>query len=254
MVATVDTTQRSVSELIVDGHVHYYPCFDELTFLKAAVRNLGTHGKGLPTLFMTEGAGADTFSRWASGDCPWSVKRCGDPNALLLNDALLVIAGRQVVSAERVELLAIGTTQAITDGLPLDASLQAVLQAGAIPVLPWGVGKWLGKRGQLVKSLADEKSDKIFLGDIAGRPFFWPAPKQFDTHPTLPGSDPLPLASDAEIVGTYGFRLSGEFELDAPVASIKQHLYKPESVVYTLGKKAGLFTFLRQQIGLRLKK
>ena len=63
---------------------------------------------------------------------------------------VLVIAGRQIVSAERIEVLALGTRTQIPDGQPLAATIDAVRADGALAVLPWGFGKWWGARGRMV--------------------------------------------------------------------------------------------------------
>ena len=61
---------------------------------------------------------------------------------------LSIVAGRQIVTAENLEILALGFDAGLDDGLPIDEVILAVQAAGALCVLPWGFGKWTGKRGQ----------------------------------------------------------------------------------------------------------
>ena len=47
-------------------------------------------------------------------------------------------------------------------------------------VLAWGVGKWLFKRGKIIRQLIETyDSPYLLLGDNSGRPSFWPTPNLF---------------------------------------------------------------------------
>ena len=238
-----------MKRLLVDGHVHVHPAYDERTFLEAAHANLSRHGDGLPTLLLAEMAGADAFARWRSGDASWSVEPTEEPSSLVLGDRLLVIAGRQIVTREGVEVLAQATAEHFADGLALEETLQRVLEAGAIAVLPWGVGKWLGTRGRLVAAAAARHP--VFLGDNAARPLGWPAPRLFGRHVVLAGSDPLRMAGEQRTVGTYGFSLAGAFDLRRPAERIRAALERLRRSPDRLGRRVGIVRFARQQLGLR---
>ncbi len=164
----------------------------------------------VPTLMLAEMREDKVFVRRRAGQCPWPIQTTGEDCSLYLADRLLVLAGRQVVSAEGVEVLAQCTAAQFANGRPLEETIEEIQAAGALAVLPWGVGKWLGRRGKLVTEAAARSP--ILLGDNAGRPPFWSFPAQ----------------------------------------SLRRALtdYTP---VNALGRRVSLFTFLRQQLGLRIR-
>ncbi|MCI5150527.1 MAG: hypothetical protein D3916_14275 [Candidatus Electrothrix sp. MAN1_4] len=241
--------------LLVDGHVHIHACYDEDVFLSAAEQNLRMAGKGggeeLPTLMLAEMREDNVFARWRAGQCPWPIQTTGEDCSFYLADRLLVIAGRQVVSAEGVEVLAQCIAAQYADGRPLNETLAKIQATGALVVLPWGVGKWLGRRGKLVTEAA--RRYPVLLGDNAGRPSFWSFPAHFRTRPVLCGTDPLALPSQQTLAGSYGFSLTAPIDLDCPAQSLCKALTKGISVT-PLGRRVSLFTFLYQQLGLRIKR
>ena len=240
--------------LLVDGHVHIHDCYDETVFLNAAEQNLRMNGEGLPTLMLAETKEDNVFARWRAGQCPWPTQATDEDCSLYLADRLLVLAGRQVVSAERVEVLAQCTATRFADGRPLKETLEEIQAAGALAVLPWGVGKWLGQRGKLITEAAGRYP--ILLGDNAGRPPLWPFPARFQTRrtrPVLPGTDPLALSSQQTLAGSYGFSLTAPIDPDYPAQSLCNALTEGTSVT-PLGRRVSLFTFFRQQLGLRMKR
>jgi hypothetical protein len=242
-------SQAAFQRLLIDGHVHPHECYDEARFFQAACDNLARDRSGTPTLLLAEMAGQQVFARWRSGHAAWPVTATKEPVSVILGERLLVVAGRQIVTAERIEVLALACVEEIADALPLDATIGAVRQAGAIPVLPWGFGKWFGKRGRLVASAAAR--NRILLGDNAGRPLGWPRPALFQQHVVLPGTDPLPLRSEQERVGQYGFVLEGRFDSQRPAAAIIGALEKLSESPLTFGCRVGPYAFFRQQLGLR---
>ena len=66
---------------------------------------------------------------------------------------LYVIAGRQIITRERLEVLALCTAKEFADGEEVETVLDKVRRAGGLPVLPWGAGKWWGTRGRIVTEL-----------------------------------------------------------------------------------------------------
>jgi SAM-dependent methyltransferase len=172
---------------------------------------------------------------------------------------VLVIAGRQIVSAERIEVLALGTRTQIPDGQPLAATIDAVRADGALAVLPWGFGKWWGARGRMFDAyLETAPAGEIFLGDNGGRPIGAPAPRQFALAAArsmliLPGSDPLPLAGEIERIGRYGLALRLKLDLDRPARALKAHLEGLERQPASFGRLQSPGRFLAAQLALRLR-
>lgn len=282
--------------VLADGHAHFHAEYDLGRFLDAARANFaaalrmssaGTMRQraglndGEPAaagcLLMTESAGADWFRRWADAarrdpdsafaetteECALAVKddtdvqRTGDGRGVV---RLFIIAGRQINCTEGLEVLALLTTARFPDGRPIRDTLEAVVGAGAVAVLPWGFGKWTGRRAQVMRSIIEQPpGDRAFLGDNGGRPAVARRPALF-AHAeargwkVLAGSDPLPWASQMKRVGSYGSAIAGEFDPARPAASIRTMLCGLQSTPCTFGRLTGAAAFLRSQVAMQWRK
>jgi SAM-dependent methyltransferase len=271
---TADQAGREIAPatLLVDAHVHIHESSALERLLDAAAANfsdarhrLPTEGEVLGCLMLTESAGVDCFAAMADGRLSagaWQIRPTAEPVALLAVRSgtlpVLVIAGRQIVSAERIEVLGLGTREQIPDGQTLAATIDAVRAHGALAVLPWGFGKWWGARGHILDAyLGSAAPGKIFLGDNGGRPIGVPAPRQFARAVSrgmlvLPGSDPLPLAGEIERIGGYGFVLHLKLDLDRPARALKAHLEGLDRQPASFGRLLNPGRFLAAQLALRL--
>ncbi len=197
----------------IDTHVHVYDCYD----LAELLRNLRSRCDGM---VLVEREGQDVFGAWRKGEglpggCAvreidgYSL-RLSLPESLS-GQSLLVVAGRQIACAERLEILAVGSRAPIRDGVTCAEAVDAILADGGRPVLAWGVGKWLGSRAKVVEALVKKYGDSLALGDTALRPVGWPAPAAMraEGRLVLAGSDPLPKRGEERVAGTYGIEVSG---------------------------------------------
>jgi len=260
---------------LVDSHVHVHRCFDEGVFFDSALANVraldGERGGGLDRigcLLLTESAGEDVFSglrsRVRAGEGDWQFRPTEEACSLIAcregEGSLVVVAGRQIVSAEQVEVLALGTTAMLPDGRPLAQTLVAVRAAGALPALPWGFGKWLGRRGRLVaQQIAGARPGELFLGDNGGRLALSPRPRLFALAEArglaiLPGSDPLPFAPEVAKVARYGFVLQVPFDAAAPFAAIRRALAGLAGSPEPFGRLERWPSFVHHQIAMQLEK
>ena len=88
---------------------------------------------------------------------------------------------------------------------------QRVKELDAMAVLPWGFGKWLGRRGMKVRETIDMAvPGQLFLGDNSARLFGTPDPELFEAARAkgiaiLPGTDPFPFPGQERRVGRMGF-------------------------------------------------
>ena len=85
----------------------------------------------------------------------WIFQKTNEPCTLLTKRAdreLLVVAGRQVVTLENLEILVLGTNRKLQDGLSIEKTMKLARTEGLIHVIPWGAGKWLFKRGRILAS------------------------------------------------------------------------------------------------------
>jgi hypothetical protein len=260
--------------ILVDAHVHIHRCFDIPQFFNAALNNFQSFST-TPSIFvllLTETASANYFDRLQAesahpsgllGD--WSISNTQESCSLFAHrhasPSLFLIAGKQIVTAEELEVLALMTTQSFADGQPLPQVLEAVSTSGALPVIPWGFGKWMGRRKRVLQQLFTQpNSPRVFLGDNSGRPIFWPTPPFFDHasqgSPTkvLPGSDPLPFSTEVKRPGCFGGLVQGAFDPHYPAASLKEILQDPAIPVMPYGTLEKPHIFLRHQINMQLLK
>ena len=275
-----DTRQSSCA--IIDCHVHLYDCFDVNDFLTGANRNLRLAGRKLrssevsmPILMLTEASRENGFERLRSMareqqrlECEpngrWKVRLLPADNAAVIatnrsDQELLIISGRQIISSEGLEVLALATDQEFADDYPLKELVHEISAMNAIPVIPWGVGKWLGQRGRVLKKfLASDVNHEFFLGDILGRPIFWPRSSIFGLAASqgicvLPGTDPLPLKSETERAGMCGIHVEHPICLSCPSESLKEVLRRSEIVMQPFLRRETAWRFFRNQIQLRLQ-
>ena len=162
--------------------------------------------------------------------------------------------------AEGLEVLALCCRAEFQDGLPFDVTLDRVRERGAVAVLPWGFGKWLFARARVMRRVLRRREVRsVYLGDNGGRPAVFPDPPLFKlAHRlgilVLPGSDTLPLASEAAIVARYGFLVRGGLDITRPACGVKALLEAQTTPPRIFGQRAGLASFARQQTALRLRR
>jgi hypothetical protein len=262
-----------------DGHVHIQENVSIDSLLDSARRNFIHEGEQTSPgqsatcfLFLAETKKFNFFSDYKKqADARlitpggWHLSATREAESLLLthNDwqagRIFLVAGRQIVTVERLEVLALATTSIIADGLSLDETVATIQNNEGLAVLPWAVGKWFGKRGATVDAfLKTAAPGRLFVGDNGGRPVFWPTPRLFLTArqrgiQLLPGSDPLPLAREELRVGSYGGWLNGECSDDRPAADIRKLLTTGTEKVTPFGERQQVLNFFRNQLALRLK-
>lgn len=178
---------------------------------------------------------------------------------------LWLIAGRQIVTSDRLEVLALGTAARLTAGEPLSATVAAVSACGALPVIPWGVGKWWGRRGRLLsdwfreRAAATPSTVPVWLGDSFGRPQSSPPSAiwrqaALSGVSMLPGTDPLAIPQHETLAGRYGFSLSAQLTSHAPVATFKQALIEHRSMIRPLGRRTSWAQLMSDQWSFRQRR
>ena len=264
--------------ILLDTHVHIYSCFDPEDFFDSAYANFAKEAKGqgqnqpAPQAFqgfllLTESAAENWFSRLKGGNpslpgtFAWQVNQTQENESLVLehrksHHKLFLAAGRQIVTAEGLEVLALCTIQQFADGQALATTVDKTRQAEGLPVIPWGAGKWLGKRGKILESFLTDYPGEILLGDNGGRPAFWPFPSRFRHFgkrqlPVLPGSDPLPFPKEAKQVGRFGCILTGAVSEDRPVADLKGLLNQQQGQLLSFGAPENPWRFFRNQFAMQ---
>jgi len=268
--------------VLVDAHVHMHDCFSVAGVFDAAAANFARAARELHgaaralhgdtrfdgVLCLVESANerfvgglrTQRLGRvWRGQHGYWELEQSCEPETLVFRCGhlrLAVIAGRQLVTRERLEVLALGTTARLSDGDSMEATLNAVRAAGAAAVLPWGVGKWLGARGTIIdRILAEPKWSHVFLGDNGNRLRYGPDPERFASarragRAVLPGSDPLPLPGEEARVGGYGFAVDVDLDPLRPTAALLA-LLQSGAAFTAFGQREGLRRFVGKQLALR---
>lgn len=166
----------------------------------------------------------------------------------------LFVKAEQVNSSERIEVIVVGSEKPIPEGKPLAYYVEEY-GSDFLVILPWGVGKWLGKRGALVASLVS-KGGKFVLGDNGGRPAWWSVPLFASAAskgiPVVRGSDPLPVSSYAKRVLGYGDIVDVVFDSTTDWVDYVKADAMPAGKSF--GRLSLGFNVLVDQIGLRKAK
>jgi hypothetical protein len=248
--------------ILADTHVHIYPCHDPLLTFSCAMKNLGKailpeHSPSPSyALCLTERFDCNYFQELkSSGHLAGEGMRllsCHDHHIVIEVDTreLYLFAGRQIVSAERVEVLSLLSDQRIDDGMPLSELITAVHNVGGLPVLSWAPGKWLGKRGELVKrELQRAQPGMLLAGDSSLRPPVWGTPKPMTLAMrrglgVIAGSDPLPFEGEERQCGAYASLLEGEIRAETALADMRAALIN--GATRQIGRRNGLVSVLKR--------
>ena len=257
----------------MDAHVHFHPCFGDDEFLSAADSAFRVAGRELGVdratgvLMFAETSGSHEFRRLqgSAGGLvgEWRLRATEEGFSLVAErgrDLLLLAAGRQLRTVERLEVLALGVDRDLPEGQRLRDTLDAVREADGLAVIPWGFGKWRFGRGRLLsRTMRTADTDGLFVGDNGTRPAGLGRPRIFEfaealAIPNLPGSDPFPFPDHVRRVGTCGTLLSLH-GLDAawPISDLKRHLCFGSVKMQPYGSRRafGAFCFDQARLGLK---
>lgn len=263
--------------VLVDSHVHIYDCYNIKKFIYCALDNFKNtsdqfgYSKFIGVIFLTESNDLNYFVKIKNNllndelnqidlkliknneDCSLTYKVMGD-------NYLIFIAGQQIITKEKLELLALGTTKRFKYGVKLSESLRQVCDENAIPILPWGFAKWIGNRGKFVKQFIESNENaKYFLGDNSGRLAFGPTPKLFRIARNhgkivLRGSDPLPFNSQEKKAGSFGFLINENIDLEHPANDLKRIILNFKKEPNNFGKLETPLNFCKSQLLMQLRK
>ena len=256
----------------LDAHSHLHDQLPVENFLTAARNNFRhriatqeTNALNL-MLCLADYPGAEGFPRLQEqvgqiGLSGWQSLPTEEAESLLLEhgsgDRLWVLAGRQIISAERLEVMGIGITEVIPDGLNLPEILRRINEHKALAVLPWGVGKWWGHRRRIVTEALGSYGRNLLFCDNGGRPWIWRprllAMARNRGITVLSGSDPLNLKSDCLRSGSFGVTLAEAAPITKPTVWLIRKLRLLSASPAVIGQPSGNWSFIRNQVALRLK-
>ena len=267
----------TLNRLFIDAHVHFHSVFQPHRFLNAACENFQRcfpchpDESWIGVLLLADTDSQDTIKLLKDSSIDgWTLQPTQDECAwLAVRDGcakLVLVAGRQIETAERLEVMALATNDSFREGRSINETLQRVCSSGAIPVIPWGFGKWSFERGSIVGKLVRSLSAgelaldcEVFLGDNGGRARMLGAPRLFALAADLgvrilPGSDPLPLTWHVEKAGSYGFSLPASCDERRPATQLKELLETDRSQPPTHGDLQPAGVFVRNQLAMQLRK
>jgi hypothetical protein len=262
---------QGFGRLPVDAHVHFHDRSRVVDTLEAATANFSALGLAAGdrvrgALLLAQSFRERVFEwlrdqprveRWQIAAVP------AEPQSLWLrSDAteILVVCGRQVVAEPGLEVLALGTHRRIEDGLGLAATLELARSGEALAVMPWGFGKWTGRRKRRVREAIDaEKGADLWMGDNGGRLSALPKPRLLGEgerrgHAILPGTDPFPFWHDYRRVGSFGCVVPVQPDADRPWQSIRAALRQAGASPQSYGRGSGLLAFGLKQARMQFHK
>lgn len=241
-----------------DSHVHIYPDYSlDILFDSFWSNSTSFAGAGdYRVMAVMLRSFQDSLSGLLASFSPSAWKICEGPEGSFAARSgereIIILPARQVAAREKIEALGIFGEKAVPDGLPLDETIRRLSDSGYLPVLAWGLGKWLFKRSRFVRSAIDGASSvrDLMLGDSALRPSFWgtPLPMRLAAGKGLRiihGSDPLPVKGDEANAGRYASLLNADVNPSAPASSLLNLLLSEDTVVTAVGKRHSPVEMLR---------
>lgn len=263
--------------IFIDTHVHFHPCFELGLFLRSAAKNFCSAAEEFCTerpyqsvLCLADNVNNGAYDRlWKLAGSQlnadgWSIDQTDERHSLTASHqrlgSLAILAGRQIRCKEGIELLALCTGARFNDGMSLQAAFELAESEGAVTVLPWGFGKWMGRRGKVVRQFMENRTPaQLSLGDNSGRPGFWRNPVEFRQARSagiriLPGSDPLPFPSEVSRVASFGLAVNGGLNDVKPARDVRRILSDPAIPIRPFGQLEKPLRFLRNQLAMQAVK
>jgi len=266
--------------IIIDAHVHIQARFDLdvffdnawLNFSQVLGRPKGAQQNSSFILLLTESHGCDVFntllekgnSSHSLTNCAWKFCKTQEKNCLKATNgpkSIIIVAGSQLVSTEKIELLSLFSPLDVRDeSLPLEELARFISKNNGLPLIPWGVGKWVGRRGRIVRSFLESPPVPCLLvGDNGNRPAMLPYPALLSSAEkkgltSLAGSDPLQFATHIRRAGTRGGMLKDAILQDDTPATHLQELLQSAPQIESFGRGVGLFRFFYDQFRANVAK
>lgn len=239
--------------IVADAHVHLYSVYDRSRALARLAANLARSDPRARVRlgFLTERRDEQAVAAMGGGVPGWSVEE-KERGVWCLRHArapdLYLVAGRQLATSERLEVLGLGLLGGGDEGRTVEETIRAVREGGGVPVLPWAFGKWIGARGHKVRVILERlEPGDLLLGDTSLRPAGWPEPTLLRWarrrgFVVLAGSDALPISGEDRYLGQYGCAWTFPDSDSISWAKLRAWLARPHAPVQTVGHRCHLLT------------
>lgn len=237
---------------IADTHLHIYPFYRIGSALLSLINNLHAWDPEATKVgCLTERFDCQVFKALSNTQdsgvsSDFDIDKCEDH--LLITHKLSrlsvhLLPGQQIITSENLEVLSLNCTTRIKEGLRAQETIEQILAAQGVPVLAFGFGKWLGKRGKVVNNLIDNFSAaQLAMGDTTMRPYGWATPLAFrkasqKNMSIVNGSDPLPFDGEESRPGTYASRISTN---GSSISEVITSILNQSSTISPAGKRNSL--------------
>jgi len=251
--------------ILCDAHVHIYPQFDLVNAINKSMSNFAKLEKAkhlqketIKIWLLTEGQDYDFFTREVALNNDLVIKQTAEKESVVIinkqtdKTLLYIIAGRQIVTQDKLEICALATLYKQKDRtLNTQDTIKSVMDFGGVPALNWAPGKWFFSRGKVVRDVIENNDPgALLISETTMRPTCWPTPSLMKTamkkgYKVLAGSDPLPFNNEENLIGSYCSLLSGSFDAQKPAESMRSILLGSSS--QRLGKRSGPVSFAGRQ-------
>lgn len=255
--------------LVADTHIHIYPNYSLEIFFKECFKKINEikgnlNSKVVAVICLTEIVGCNYFQNLSDTDFSneFTVKDYSSFKIVQYKDeSLYVFPGFQTNTKEKVEVLELFTTERVSAGKSLEETISLITKKKAFPVISWSFGKWLGKRGELIRKLIKKGDLSFALGDSALRFVLHPVPNLFKVASAkkfriICGSDPLPLNGEERVVFEYYSKyadFSPKSEGHEDVARLIKDIISNETLKSS-GRRNSFFKFLVRWLRVMYRK
>lgn len=251
----------------VDAHVHVHTLNNVAATLASAEANFRAfvpRESGVVGVLLLTQASAERVFEQIIGHShidDWAIETCSEePQSLLVGRgerSMVMICGRQIRCERGLEVAALGTTAEFPAGEPIREAIARVQGAGVFTVLPWGFGKWTGRRAKLVRQILEQPARGLSVGDNGGRMALMGEPLLIRAarergYLVLPGSDPFPFGGDYRRVGAFGFLAELRPDTSAPWRQLRRWLESQQHSPPAYGRALGPVRVLFNNVGIRL--
>lgn len=266
--------------LLIDGHIHIYPHYNLESAINQGISNLisaaqtdlklTAGAKVVPIWLLTERFDSNFYNEALNFSNELNLKEIkvipGKEKETLIVETdgkpiLYMLAGRQIVTKENLEILSLISTLYLKDReKSIDEVIDRVIDSGGIPAINWAPGKWFFSRGKVVaRTIQNHSPDNLLIGDTSLRTRLWRLPRlmaeaQKRGFKIIAGSDPFPLKNEEKQIGHYGFALTGKFDDTRPAASLRNLLKDRQTTVKLIGKRNPLFICIRREFMIMREK
>jgi hypothetical protein len=264
---------------LVDTHVHLHACYALERSLQAAYEHFVRASASWPgstcsgVLCLAEDVGENAFerlvdrnpgSRIEAGPDDWTSLETEDPAALIVRSSsrgeMIVVAGRQCPTRDGIEILLPGRRTGPKPTCSFREAVESALEDEGPILIPWGFGKWSGRRRRLVAEvLQNADPGRVLLADSGNRPRVLPDPNlltkaRMAGRPVPAGSDPLPFKSEENRAGSYGTALHHKVLRSNPTRGVLRALQDADAHVGIFGDLESTARFVRNQVRMQLRK